>query len=293
MTEINPTQLKDIIVIYHGNCYDGFGAAYAAWKKFGDEASYFPSGKRDEAPEGLTNKEVYILDYSYPFEVLKQLTEDNKSVVVIDHHISAKETVESFPQNIFNNDHSGAVLAWQYFHPDEPVPEILLYIEDHDLWRMSLPDHLEFNAALHLSPLRFTDWDNVSQELTDPERREAFIRTGKIITYFEDTLINQMLAFREKVLFAGKELYAINTDRLYRSIIGNKLAELNQHEGLEAIGIVYYRLNGAIHVSLRSIGDTDVAAIAQKYGGGGHKNAAAFRVASFADLPFEFLNSTI
>ena len=32
--------LKKIVVIYHDQCRDGFGAAYAAWKKFGDDASY-------------------------------------------------------------------------------------------------------------------------------------------------------------------------------------------------------------------------------------------------------------
>ena len=31
--------LKNIVVIYHADCRDGFGAAYAAWKKFGDRAT--------------------------------------------------------------------------------------------------------------------------------------------------------------------------------------------------------------------------------------------------------------
>ena len=35
-------ELKSIVVIYHGRCRDGFAAAYAAWKKFGDKASYLP-----------------------------------------------------------------------------------------------------------------------------------------------------------------------------------------------------------------------------------------------------------
>jgi phosphoesterase RecJ-like protein len=36
--------------------------------------------------------------------------------------------------------------------------------------------------------------------------------------------------------------------------------------------------NGTIHVSFRSKGDTEVSVLAQRHGGGGHKNAAAFRV---------------
>lgn len=34
--------LKEIVIIYHAQCRDGLGSAYAAWKKFGDNASYIP-----------------------------------------------------------------------------------------------------------------------------------------------------------------------------------------------------------------------------------------------------------
>ena len=32
----------NISVLYHADCPDGFGGAYAAWKKFGDTAEYIP-----------------------------------------------------------------------------------------------------------------------------------------------------------------------------------------------------------------------------------------------------------
>ena len=35
-------ELKDIVVIYHAHCQDGFGSAYAAYQKFGDTATYIP-----------------------------------------------------------------------------------------------------------------------------------------------------------------------------------------------------------------------------------------------------------
>jgi hypothetical protein len=47
------TPLTDTVVIYHADCRDGFGAAYAAWKKFGDNASYIPWRDHAVAPEGL------------------------------------------------------------------------------------------------------------------------------------------------------------------------------------------------------------------------------------------------
>ncbi|HOV84730.1 MAG TPA: bifunctional oligoribonuclease/PAP phosphatase NrnA [Syntrophobacteraceae bacterium] len=56
--------------------------------------------------------------------------------------------------------------------------------------------------------------------------------------------------------------------------------------------------NGMIHVSMRSKGRVDVAALARRYGGGGHRHAAAFRVAgsldrvreTFTDAALEYLD---
>jgi len=46
--------LKEIVIIYHADCPDGFGAAYAAWKKFGDKASYLPCYMPAPVPDGIT-----------------------------------------------------------------------------------------------------------------------------------------------------------------------------------------------------------------------------------------------
>ena len=289
-TKNSPAEtFKDIVVIYHGDCRDGFGAAFAAWKKFGDTASFFPAFDRINPPEGLQNKSVYILDYSYPLEVLQKLNEENKLLVVIDHHISAKTTIESFPQNIFNNDHSGAVLAWQYFHKNTEVPELLLYVEDHDLWHFFLPENREFNTALRTYPTEFSVWDKLIEDLKNEDFLINFIAKGAMLGKFEDDLVAKIFSYREKVLFEGMETYAINSSRIYRSILGNRLAELNQSEGKKPFGIVYYHSAGNLNISLRSLGDFDVSEIAQKYGGGGHKNAAGIKLDSFSNLPFSFL----
>src|SRR3990167_11323403 len=56
---------KEIAVLYHGGCPDGFGGAYAAWKKFGDTAEYIPVKYGNTPPEGLAGREVYIVDFCY------------------------------------------------------------------------------------------------------------------------------------------------------------------------------------------------------------------------------------
>lgn len=281
--------LKEIVIIYHDKCRDGFGAAYAAWKKFGNEASYVPVKDHNLAPEGLIDKEIYIVDFSFDLPILKNLNDTNRKVVVIDHHKTVQKEVQSFPQNIFDINHSGAVLAWKYFHPDTSVPPLLEYIEDHDIWNHALPNNREYNAALAEYEVNFEVWDKLIEKLKDENFLSEYIKTGATIAKFEDRLVESLLQYKERVLFEGHEVWALNVSRNYRSILGHHLAKLNEDNGEMAFGIVYYRNNGAVNVSLRSNGDVDVATMAEKYGGGGHKNAASLRVNSFSDLPFTFL----
>lgn len=286
----NAEQLKDTVVIYHADCKDGFGAAYAAWKEFGDTASYIPRRTQLPPPEGLVGKEVYIVDLSYDQATLQDLLAKNQSLVVIDHHRSAEADVKAFPQNVFDLEHSGAILAWQYFHPDKPVPELLKYVEDHDLWRFALPDNMAFNAALRQYPHDFAAWDKLINDLQDTEFYQQFLAKGQLIVDFEDSLIDRILRFKHQVVLQDMTLSAVNASRIYRSVLGNKLAILNEKAGLPAIGIVYYYYDGRVHISLRSKGEYDVSKIAEFYGGGGHKNAASFSVPDFSDLPFTFIS---
>ncbi len=280
---------KDTIIIYHADCPDGFGAAYAAWKKFGDTASYIPRPMPAPVPEGLLDKDLFIIDYSYDKSTLEHLVATNKSVIVIDHHQSAEAAVTAFPQNIFDKSHSAAVLAWQYFHPDTEVPSVLLYVEDHDIWNHALPEHVEFNVALHQIPRTFSNWDILIENLKDENFLINFIAKGSLLAKFEAGIITDLATLRERVLFEGHEVWALNFGGHYKSILGNMLAEENAAIGGTALGIIYNHAKGKVNISLRSKGDIDVAAIAEKFGGGGHKNAARIQVNSFTELPFTFI----
>lgn len=281
--------LKDIVVIYHGDCPDGFGAAYAAWKKFGDTATYLPWKEHTALPEGLVDKTIYVVDFSFREPHLKTLNEQNKSVVVIDHHKTAQTDVTAYPQNIFDINHSGCALAWQYFHPGTETPILLQYVEDNDIWRHTLPEYREFLVSLHQNPMTFESWDQLIESLKDENYLINFIAKGSLLAKYEDQLVTRIMSGRERVLFEGHEIYAVNATSIFRDMVANNLAALNEQEGRIAFAIVYYKKHGMVTLSLRSRGNVDVATMAEKYGGGGHKNAAAIRVKSFADLPFTFL----
>ena len=54
-----------IHVLYHANCYDGFGAAWAAWRKLGDDGVVYQAvNYGDPLPQsGIADDDcVFLLD---------------------------------------------------------------------------------------------------------------------------------------------------------------------------------------------------------------------------------------
>ena len=80
------------LIIYHALCADGAGAAFAAWCKFGEKAEYRAAKYGDPAPtdEDVRDREVYVLDFSYPMDDLRRMAVVASKVVEIDHHKTAR-----------------------------------------------------------------------------------------------------------------------------------------------------------------------------------------------------------
>ena len=160
------------LVIYHDSCADGFDAAFAAWTALGDEAEYFPCQYGEHANSFDTqqcyDRDVYILDFSFPKMIMDSIMALAKKVVWLDHHATSKFDMASFTKDNFNvsrlaeglypgpwehvvihNDNkSGALLAWEYFHPDTEVPMFIKHIDDYDRWQFKIEGTKAFNKAL-------------------------------------------------------------------------------------------------------------------------------------------------
>jgi len=63
-------------IYFHGDCLDGFGAAFAAWKHRGDRAIYrgMHYGNKWEAEE-VAGRDVFIIDFSFPPEKLSRIAD--------------------------------------------------------------------------------------------------------------------------------------------------------------------------------------------------------------------------
>lgn len=284
--------MKDIVVFYHGLCRDGFTAAWAAHKKFGDKAEYIPliwsSLKLDQIPS-VKDKDVYFLDFTPTEKELSRVLKESKSVTVIDHHISKEALIKTLPSSVYDVSHSGAVLAWKYFHPDTKVPELCLYVEDSDIWKWEMPDSKEILSYIELKrEFDFKNWDSMAGDLENEEKKKEYVEKGKLLVAFKEKIVNEIIKEHfQLVNFEGYEIYAINAPRLFRSEIGAKLAEMKP-----PFGIVWSYTTDEISFSLRAIQDDfDLIPVVNKFGGGGHKQAVNFRLPLGASLPWKPVRS--
>jgi uncharacterized protein len=279
---------KNTVVLYHANCLDGFGAAYAAWKHLGDEADYFPVQYGDELDvKALKDKIVFIVDFSYKCEQLFELVTVAKIVTVLDHHKTALPELEAIKESYFKNKHltckfhyvfdldtSGAVITWEYFH-NKAAPKVLKHIQDRDLWQFELADTKEICAALadeSVVARDFAAWDTIITSSGSAIRDLAYVGS-KLLANFNSRCAKLMWnSYPCRIECTLTEGLAINAPPEYASELGNLLAKESGTYG----AVWFYRGGGKYQVSLRSIGDFDVSAIAKQYGGGGHKNAAGF-----------------
>jgi len=265
----------DIVVIYHAKCSDGFGGAWVAYQKFGDSATYIPAEDRDHYHVNLDGKIVYIIDYSYPKEVLLDLEKKAKKLVIIDHHVSARENVSSINEHVFNNDHSAAYLAWEYFFPNEKIPKLIDYIEDGDLYRFSLLDAKPIIAYIHVSNFDFTVYSRISDELETESGYAKILEQGTLLRTVHERQVEYFANKAELVEFEGYTIYAVNANNIVASDLGHLLS--TKHG---PFALIFNYEKWGWKCSLRGDGSVDVSAIAGKYGGGGHHNAAGFAVES-------------
>jgi len=300
--------MKDF-VMYHDNCADGFGAAFAAWLKLGDSAEYVPMNYGDlDTPSALAEafdcsieeRTVYILDFSLKRPAMEWLMAHAKCVVWLDHHKTAFEMWTGgdeceFVGHASNNVHvvldnskSGAVLAWEYFHQGESVPLMIQHIDDRDRWQFRLEGTREFSAALFARrPWTFKQWRDVLRETHIPfggstgAMKRMYSEGDAILRAHNQDVASAVKQARSCSLVVKTENggctiergLAANCPPSLSSDVGHALAQQSGAYGL------CWSLNkdGVVQCSLRSTGDYDVSAIAKAFGGGGHRNAAGFR----------------
>lgn len=262
------------LVLYHAGCADGFCAAWLFHHAFPD-AEYVPVSYGQDPPD-VTGREVYILDFSYKRPVLEEMIRKASSLVVLDHHKTAEAELAGLPGCTFDLGKSGGRLAWEYLvgrglltgSIAASVPWLVEYTEDRDLWRWSLPNSKEINAALRTYRHSFSLWNLIA--FSDGK---LLVFEGVAILRAQDQCVQAHVSNAREITLAGHRVLCVNAT-VHQSEIGEELAKNRP------FSVTYRdRKDGLREYSLRSRdGGLDVSVIAKQFGGGGHPQAAGFEL---------------
>lgn len=277
------------LCIYHANCADGFGAAWAVRAALGDSVEFYP-GTYQSPPPDVCGRTVILVDFSYKRPVLDQMARDAQSILILDHHKSAAEDLAGLPEPPplgpdmrgwmpesgvfarFDMAHSGARLAWDHFHA-APPPRLIAHIEDRDLWRFSLPGTREIQAAIFSHPYDFHAWDELMCSF-DFAGDSILLREGAAIERKHHKDVAELVQVcRRRMNIGGYDVWVASLPYTLASDAAHLMANGEPFSGC------YWDTSEYRIFGLRSNDDgIDVAEVAVRYGGGGHRNAAGFSV---------------
>lgn len=292
--------MNNPIVLYHGNCWDGFCAAWLLRKVYPD-AEFIPVQYGQEPPVVAEDKErlLFVVDFSYPRNVMFRIGAMRPGgLVVLDHHKTAQAALDGLSEEltcnncgscevVFDMNKSGARITWEWIWRNhfgkkyssllntetgevlylDVAPWLVNYTEDRDLWRWKLPHSKAITTCLRSHPLDFNLWDIF--EKIDPK---TLVNEGEAILRSEATMIENHVRHAREIEMDGHRILAVNATVLFSDIAG-ELATNGR-----PFGAAYFdRGDGKRQWSLRSTdAGVDVSEIAKAHGGGGHRNAAGF-----------------
>ncbi len=275
--------MSKIYTLYHNNCLDGFGSALAAYLKFGDKSAYIGVKHQQDQPEMEPGSEVYILDFSYPRSVMEELLVRHTKVITLDHHKTAQAALLGLRGALFDMNRSGAMISWEYFHPDREIPDLFKYIQDRDLWHWKLADTAEVTAGLQLLPQEFPLWI----DLLTPEGLQQLKKDGATMLRYQTKEIQGLLKHvyldhlpphqaSTGAWITGAKIPLINCSNY--DIVSDLCHKMLEEYPDYPVVASWLRGQSSISYSLRSVPDFDCSEIAKLYGGGGHKNSAGFKL---------------
>jgi oligoribonuclease NrnB/cAMP/cGMP phosphodiesterase (DHH superfamily) len=269
------------LVIYHGhNCPDGFASALAAWLFYEGKAEFLGLDHGDirsvaDLPP-MTGRSVYILDFSFSAEIMRGINEQAAKLVMLDHHKSAAEHLTGFACRCgvvhFDMNKSGSRLAWEFFQPGKPFPDLYRFIEDRDIWVWQYPESAGFLAALDMEPFEFDHW--AAMAAFDADQLQAFMARGQAMDDKFNKLAADIAEGAQPVVFNGQHGLMVNAPGVFHSVVGDILS---RQSGTFALMWCAAK-GGVIKAGLRSQRSFDCIALARSMGGGGHAQACGFKM---------------
>ncbi len=299
---------KPDICIYHSPCDDGFAAAWVIRGHWPDVV-LAPTNYGLPLPDvNYSGNNILVVDFSFKPQIVGEFFSrfGARSLVMLDHHKTAEADLASFkvaptggilradaiegmmgelhdidrPPVVahFDMDKSGAALAWEFCYGREIMPMLLQHVQDRDLWRFGLIDTRAVSLLLRSYPYDFQTWTDLAHRLDSlGEDRRVMIAEARAIERFYDQKLAEMLPTATlKNIGKWKDVPTAHAPYAFASDLANELLKKYPAAPFAAVVVDSY---GGRTYSLRSDDSReDVSEVAKTFGGGGHRNAAGFRV---------------
>lgn len=267
------------LCIYHKNCLDGNGAAAVVRRKVPD--CDFIAVQYSNPPPKVEGRVVYLVDFGFPLEAMRQLKAQASELIWIDHHASAEGIWQTLGWGVFDLNECGTSLTWKTLFPNLPPPPVVQYIRDKDLWRWELPDSRAICAGL-VDAFPGSTFEN----LLDSDLDAMAARGRPLIEAQRARVVEAAkagVAIADAFGIAGLRALAVNCVK-DQNELGEYICQPVAEGGLGFdVAVIYYRKGNApswVH-SLRSGSRdghpaVDCAAIAAARGGGGHPSSSCY-----------------
>lgn len=284
------------LCIYHGNCADGFTAAWVVRQALGTDVD-FHAGVYQQPPPDVAGRDVLMVDFSYKRPVIEEMRGRAKSLLILDHHKTAQTDLSGLETPpganiwksaalggnlsqslrvaaIFDMDRSGAQVTWDFFNPGKPRPLLVDYTGDRDLWRFNLPLSREVNAFVFAHEYDFKHWDYLNAMLHDHMGVQDVADMGGAIEKKHHKDVAELVGvMKRRMVIGGIDVPVANLPYTLTSDAGHLMARG------EAFAACYWDTPEGRIFSLRSTdAGADVSEVAKRYGGGGHRNASGFKM---------------
>lgn len=296
-----------MLVFYHRADNDGVASAAMIYHRFKTEGIYrvteYIGVDYTDDFTGIENmvkgEDIIIVDFCFePANLMIKVLENCKTFTWIDHHESSLRFLNVHENEVkkllfkdYNNcitvdkEHSASYWTWNIYHGDKYIPFWVEYLDKYDTWKHdNNPDILALNLAIQIdTELQYDHkiYDHLINLTADEIYVRRLIEKGKEYQKFiDDANKTRILNYAYTMDFEGLKFLALNAP----SKGSLQFKDHPLYKSVDGYLVYNYMPTGVWKFSMYSNNaDIDFSAIAQKYGGGGHRGACGFQL---KQLPF-------
>jgi oligoribonuclease NrnB/cAMP/cGMP phosphodiesterase (DHH superfamily) len=282
LQNINNNITNKHINIKNENKYETIPILYS-----NNELNFIGYNYGQRIPDLSKYDKVIICDISFPKDEMYRLWHIiDREIIWLDHHVSAiKDNNDLVWKGLQDSKFAACELTWQYFFPNDPMPEIVRLLGRYDCFGHKGTDEeqkvLEFQYGARNVISNYEEaYHSLKSNINlGNSYCDEILKYGKVIYQYLCTEAKQSYKNGFEIIF--NDLYpdrvkfiCINKERFNPIDFG-----IDYHkDGYDGCACFYYA-NGKWNFSLyNDNGLVDCSLIAKQYDGDGHKGAAGFQI---------------